>query len=507
LFELQAWLGHSTPHSTQHYARLSPTKLSRAYIDAQYFQRNLRTIDVLIDQDAVRRGLAAGEPWRFYDLGHGYCTYDFFDQCPHRMACAKCAFYRPKDSAKPLLVERENRPTAVEAGDSPHGGRGRGGRRWRRRIRHTPDAPRQCADPGRTHAPTTRGGRGVRTDDGEEGVMVTTWVDFKQLKADVAIEQVVAHYGVHLRRVGGTELRGRCPLPTHSSSRSRDSFAVNIARNVWSCRSLSCMQARGGRPGGNVRDFVALMERCSIREAALRLQQWSGAAPERFIVPREVRPDPVASEDRPLHFALQYVDATHPYLTSRGVSLRTARTFGLGFYTGRGLLRGRIVIPIHNEAGELVAYAGRAIDGQEPKYRFPAGFRKSLVLFNLHRAIATKAHTVILVEGFFDAIAVYQAGYPAVIALMGSTLSRTQADLLRSHFDRIILMLDGDAAGQQGTATIMNLLAPQMPVDVVSLQEREQPDQRTAREIQRVVQQSQAEAGDEHTVTLPKENG
>lgn len=53
LFELQAWLGHSTPHSTQHYARLSPTKLSRAYTDAQYFQRNLRTIDVLIDQDAV----------------------------------------------------------------------------------------------------------------------------------------------------------------------------------------------------------------------------------------------------------------------------------------------------------------------------------------------------------------------------------------------------------------------------------------------------------------------
>lgn len=105
LFELQAWMGHSTPHSTQHYARVTPTKLSRAYTDAQYFQRNLRTIDVLIDQDAVRRGVAVGEPWRFYDLGHGYCTYDFFDQCPHRMACAKCAFYRPKDTTKPLLIE------------------------------------------------------------------------------------------------------------------------------------------------------------------------------------------------------------------------------------------------------------------------------------------------------------------------------------------------------------------------------------------------------------------
>lgn len=105
LFELQAWLGHSTPQSTQHYARLTPTTLARAYTDAAYFQRNLRTIDVLIDQDAVRRGMTAGEPWRFYDLGHGYCTYDFFDQCPHRMACAKCAFYRPKDAARPLWIE------------------------------------------------------------------------------------------------------------------------------------------------------------------------------------------------------------------------------------------------------------------------------------------------------------------------------------------------------------------------------------------------------------------
>jgi hypothetical protein len=86
LFELQAWLGHSSPHSTQHYARISPTKLARSYTDAAYFQRNLRTIEALIDQEVVRSGKADSEPWRFYDLGHGYCTYDFFDQCPHRMA-------------------------------------------------------------------------------------------------------------------------------------------------------------------------------------------------------------------------------------------------------------------------------------------------------------------------------------------------------------------------------------------------------------------------------------
>lgn len=106
LFELQTWLGHASPASTQHYAAVTPTRLSGAVQRAGYFQRNLRTIEVLVDQDAVRNGAAAsGEPWRFYDLGHGLCTYDFFDQCPHRMACVKCSFYLPKQSARAQALE------------------------------------------------------------------------------------------------------------------------------------------------------------------------------------------------------------------------------------------------------------------------------------------------------------------------------------------------------------------------------------------------------------------
>jgi hypothetical protein len=65
----------------------------------------LRAIEVLIDQNVVRAGIASTEPWKFYDLGHGYCTYDFFEQCPHRMACAKCDFYMPKQSTAALLLE------------------------------------------------------------------------------------------------------------------------------------------------------------------------------------------------------------------------------------------------------------------------------------------------------------------------------------------------------------------------------------------------------------------
>ncbi len=105
LFELQEWLGHATPAATQHYAKITPTKLAKSYADAGYFARNLRAIEVLVDQESVRNGRAVTEPWKFYDLGHGYCTYDFFDQCPHRMACAKCSFYLPKESTKAQLLE------------------------------------------------------------------------------------------------------------------------------------------------------------------------------------------------------------------------------------------------------------------------------------------------------------------------------------------------------------------------------------------------------------------
>ena len=74
--------------------------------DAGYFVLNVRVVEVLIDQDAIKSGAAAAsDGWKFYDLGHGYCTYDFFDQCLHRMAWAKCSFYCPEGSSGAMLLE------------------------------------------------------------------------------------------------------------------------------------------------------------------------------------------------------------------------------------------------------------------------------------------------------------------------------------------------------------------------------------------------------------------
>lgn len=108
LFELQEWLGHKSPTSTQYYAKVSPTKLAKKFNDAGYFERNIRTIEVLIDRDAVVSGAAArGEPWQYFDLGHGWCTHDYFVDCPHRMACPKCPFYVPKESSRGQFIEGE----------------------------------------------------------------------------------------------------------------------------------------------------------------------------------------------------------------------------------------------------------------------------------------------------------------------------------------------------------------------------------------------------------------
>src|SRR5260221_14612843 len=91
--------------------------------------------------------------------------------------------------------------------------------------------------------------------------------------------------------------------------------------------------------------------------------------------------------NKPLGFELKNLNRAHPYLTERGIGPETVSVFRLGFCS-HGSMAERIVIPIHNPAGELVAYAGRW-PGNPPdavsKYKLPAGFGKSLELFNLHR--------------------------------------------------------------------------------------------------------------------------
>jgi DNA primase len=118
----------------------------------------------------------------------------------------------------------------------------------------------------------------------------------------------------------------------------------------------------------------------------------------------------------------------------RGLTLETIMDFGVGF-CDKGMMADRIAIPIHNAKGEVVAYAGRFPVNQpteHPNTNLPPGFRKSQELFNIDRAFKEPPEvTVVIVEGFFDCMKLHQYGCKKVVALMGSTMSAAQEELIR----------------------------------------------------------------------------
>ena len=164
---------------------------------------------------------------------------------------------------------------------------------------------------------------------------------------------------------------------------------------------------------------------------------------------------------------------------TRGLTIPTIKLFEIGYCT-RGLMRGRIAIPIHDQHGTLVAYAGRAVDddfaAKAGKYRLPEGFKKSFVLFNLHRAKDHADRGLIVVEGFFDCFRLHQAGHVNVVALMGSTLSEAQEQLLVAHADRLTLMFDGDDAGAKCLREFYARLRRRTYLREIHLEAGEQPD-------------------------------
>lgn len=218
------------------------------------------------------------------------------------------------------------------------------------------------------------------------------------------------------------------PCPIHQGE-GQDAFHGDLGKNVFHCFSCGA--------GGNVLDLVAILEQCPVREAALRLQQ-------RYLV------------------------------TSLGVP------------PGRKWLREAQLVT-EKRGGNPVLWFG-SVTSQDPRYRFPAAFRKSAVLFNYHRAVALADKDVVIVEGFFDAMRVHQAGFPSVVALMGAALSSDQKNLLIQRFRRVTLMLDGDQAGQTASHSAAQRLAGRCHIRQIEVGPGRQPDEMSDEEIRRALE-------------------
>ncbi len=331
----------------------------------------------------------------------------------------------------------------------------------------------------------------------------SSFVDFKAVKAALHMEQVLQHYGLSDRfKKSGDSLSGPCPI--HKGSNPTQ-FRVSISKNIWNCFS-KC------KHGGNVLDFISRMENVSIHAAAVKAIEWFQLDPEAMSANSEkdeehpseapknssaLRPKPAskpASENntpnKPLQFRLDKLDREHPYLKERGLTLETIVDFGVG-YCGKGMMAERIAIPIHNPEGGVVAYAGRwpgEPAEETPKYKLPQGFRKSLELFNLDRARKEPADQPwVIVEGFFDCMKLHQHGCKKVVALMGSTLSAAQEELIRKHTNgnsHVIVMLDEDEAGQAGREDIACRLSRFCFVKVFPFEQPgTQPDDLSAEDV------------------------
>jgi len=271
------------------------------------------------------------------------------------------------------------------------------------------------------------------------------FVSFAEVKRAVSMEAVLSRYGLLADLTKkGRNLAGPCPFCKGTSARQ---FQVNLEKNAWYC--FGCKQ------GGNVLDFVATREGVGVRAAALKLDSWfelglvgkepGGATSE---APAEEPPiKELRTSNPPLTFTLKTLDPAHPNLAPLGIGAETLAHFGAGYCT-KGLLKGRLAIPVHNRVGELVAYVGLATGDEEPRYLFPPNFHPTLEVMNLdHLAeFAAEEGPLYLVPEIDGVLRLTESGCVAVLGLFDGTLSSDQEEAIGGAlalFERLVLVGEG----------------------------------------------------------------
>ena len=333
-----------------------------------------------------------------------------------------------------------------------------------------------------------------------------TFADKVKQQADIV--RVVGEY-VRLKKTG-QNFTGLCPF----HSEKTPSFAVHPVRQIYHCFGCGV--------GGDVFQFVMEMEKCPFPEAVRTVAEKCGIA---IPAPRERSPEEKRENQQrtalvEMHreaaaFFRKQLEGTlegkaaRAYLEDRGLDGDAMARFGLGYAPSAGdallrhlkqkypekqidvsglvsrdqggklfdRFRRRIMFPIANESGKIVAFGGRALGDDLPKYlnspETPI-YSKSNILYHLDRAkeAMRRQDFAVLVECYMDAIAVARAGVSNVVASCGTSLAEPQVKLLGRFTRHVVVNYDPDAAGQAATERSLGLLLEQnFEVRVLALPE------------------------------------
>jgi len=326
-----------------------------------------------------------------------------------------------------------------------------------------------------------------------------------EIKNRVDIVEVVSEY-VNLAKVG-SYYRALCPFHAETTP----SFYVHPSLKIYHCFGCGA--------SGDIIKFVQEMEGLSFQEALEKLAKRAGIdlSVYRSSKPSEYRRY-VEYHDQVWKEYVRNIERSPEakgYLIDRGFTEEEIREFGFGYATigsktalevakkmglseveamEYGLLvkkgdhfvdrfEGRVVIPVRNDSGHIVAFGGRLLGEGEPKYLNSPDtkyFSKRKVIFLFHDAkkLAKEVGFFVLTEGYFDAIAFRRAGVPTSVAVLGTNLSREAILKLSAYSKNVILCFDNDAAGVRATLkTLEDLLEHEFNVLVASVDPYKDPDE------------------------------
>lgn len=323
------------------------------------------------------------------------------------------------------------------------------------------------------------------------------------------IEDVVQSY-VQLRRRGRT-CTGLCPFHTEKTP----SFVVYPETQSFYCfgcgaggdvitfikkisnleyvEAVKLLASRVGMPMPNEEDKAGEMRRkvLAINRDAARYfyDQLNKPTPEAALAREYWRRRRGLSDDTIRRFGLGYApdsysDLLH-YLKGRGYNEEELLESGLVRRSEKGnlynLFRHRMITPIIDLRGNVIAFGGRVLDDSKPKYiNSPETvvYKKSRTLFALNIAKRSTSRRYILCEGYMDVISMHQAGFDTAVCACGTALTPEQVKLIGEYADEVILSYDSDEAGQKAAARSLELFAPSPArVSVLNIPGAKDPDE------------------------------